>query len=396
MVLLFSILSLFILVLVAETISHNRKLNKIPYRITVSGTRGKTTVVRILASILRQNGNRVLAKSTGSEATYINPDGSIEKIRRRGIVSILEQKRFVKKAVDMDVEFLIGEVMSIHPENHKVESKMLIKPEITVITNFFADHIEHYGEKKADIVESYLNDVCSGAKVFIRKADSLPELTKGIEQKNARSIEVDTESVSDESLSIFTLKYHIDNIRLAEAVARNLGIDSLTIEKGIELTELDIGQPEYYDFEHKQKEVRFVNLFSANDPHSSKVQIKRIIEEGGYLQENIFGILSLRRDRESRSLQWLNYLGEDKNSLFSNIYVCGAHKNILIKRIPVAVKLRSEEPRYITAEVLERANDKSIVFGLANIQGTGYKLIDYWKSEGKSSHLISNNNNTTI
>lgn len=390
MIIVISILSIFIIVLIAESVLHNRNLKNIPYRIAVSGTRGKTTVVRILASILRLNGYRVLAKSTGSEATYINPDGSIEKIKRRGIVSILEQKRFVKKAAGQDVEFLIGEVMSIRPENHKVESKMLIKPDITIITNFFTDHVDHYGEKQTDIVESYLNDICQGSKVFFRKTDSFPVLKRGIEQRNARYIEVDTESNPDEFSAGSTLKYHIDNIRLAEAVAKSLGIDSLTIKNGIDLAELDIGQPEFYVFKNKQKEVSFVNLFSANDPYSSEVQIMRIIEEGGYKPENIYGILSLRRDRESRSLQWLNYLKEERNSLFTNVFVCGAHKNILKRRLSAVIKLRSEDPRYITAEALKRASDRSIVFGLANIQGTGYRLIEYWKRESSSSHLINN------
>jgi hypothetical protein len=83
--------------LIVEVRHHNRNLKKIPLRITVSGTRGKTTVVRSLASILRLAGYQVLAKTTGSEARLILPDGTEEPIKRHGLTTIMEQKNWLIK-----------------------------------------------------------------------------------------------------------------------------------------------------------------------------------------------------------------------------------------------------------------------------------------------------------
>ena len=68
---------IFILFLgVMETVSHRRNLMKIPLRILVNGTRGKTSVTRLVASALNEAGLMTYAKTTGSDAKWIMPDGS--------------------------------------------------------------------------------------------------------------------------------------------------------------------------------------------------------------------------------------------------------------------------------------------------------------------------------
>ena len=91
-------LIIFILYLVFERIAHERRIASVPLRIAVTGTRGKSSVVRMLASVLRESGMSVAAKTTGSQARIVLPDGSEEDIRRRGIPSVIEQKSLVKKA----------------------------------------------------------------------------------------------------------------------------------------------------------------------------------------------------------------------------------------------------------------------------------------------------------
>ena len=66
---------------------------RIPVRIHVAGTRGKSTTTRLIAAGLRAGGRRVLAKTTGSEPRLILPDGREEDWPRRGPASIREQVR---------------------------------------------------------------------------------------------------------------------------------------------------------------------------------------------------------------------------------------------------------------------------------------------------------------
>ena len=45
---------------------HKRSLNLIPLRIHVNGTRGKSSVTRLIAAGLREGGMRTFAKTTGT------------------------------------------------------------------------------------------------------------------------------------------------------------------------------------------------------------------------------------------------------------------------------------------------------------------------------------------
>ncbi|MFP3354378.1 poly-gamma-glutamate synthase PgsB, partial [Pseudoalteromonas sp. SIMBA_153] len=50
-------------------------VRKIPVRVHVNGTRGKTSVTRLIAAGLRSGGKRICAKTTGSAAAITDPDG---------------------------------------------------------------------------------------------------------------------------------------------------------------------------------------------------------------------------------------------------------------------------------------------------------------------------------
>ncbi len=59
-----------------ESWAHRRALNRIPIRIHVNGTRGKSSVTRLIAAGLRAGGIRTCAKTTGTLPRMIMPDGT--------------------------------------------------------------------------------------------------------------------------------------------------------------------------------------------------------------------------------------------------------------------------------------------------------------------------------
>jgi len=166
------IISIFLLYLVIERILLNRWTNSIPLRITVTGTRGKSSVVRLLAAVLREDGKKVLAKTTGSEAKYILHDGSESVVHRRGLPSIMEQKKFLRKATNLQVDCLIAEIMSIHPENHHVETQQILKPNLVVITNIRQDHIDAMGKTKDEISAVFCLDIPEKSIAFIHEKEN--------------------------------------------------------------------------------------------------------------------------------------------------------------------------------------------------------------------------------
>ena len=60
----------------AELAVHRRRLRSIPIRVHVNGTRGKSSVTRLIAAGLRQGGIRTCAKTTGTLARMILPDAT--------------------------------------------------------------------------------------------------------------------------------------------------------------------------------------------------------------------------------------------------------------------------------------------------------------------------------
>ena len=47
---------------------HSDRLEKIPIRININGIRGKSTITRLIYSILREDKYRVIGKTTGTDA----------------------------------------------------------------------------------------------------------------------------------------------------------------------------------------------------------------------------------------------------------------------------------------------------------------------------------------
>ena len=116
---LFPVLALSLVLLalgIVENSRHQRNLKKIPIRIHVNGTRGKSTTTRLIAGILRQAGYRVVAKTTGTAARIIFEDGSEEPVRRRHKPSIVEQVRIVAEAAKHRADVLVIECMAVHSE----------------------------------------------------------------------------------------------------------------------------------------------------------------------------------------------------------------------------------------------------------------------------------------
>ena len=348
----------------------------------MSGTRGKTSIVRTLASVLRAEGMTVLAKTTGSEARYILPDGEEEDVIRRGITSVLEQKKLIRKAAKLNVDCIITEIMSIQPENHIIETHKLIKPGITVFSNFRPDHTDVAGNTIESVSGLFLNDIYPGSKVFIHKNDANSLLTCHINKNkcvlNKAQNKKSNGLVSDNRALI---NHFSDNLDLVFEISENLGIDRITINKGIKNVSMDIGKFEIFRFISEKKEIFFINSFAANDPESTLQIINKTRNILNLTEGKILGLMSLRSDRGDRSKQWLEYLVGNQD-IFSLLYFTGIHSGIFKRKIPASVMLKNKDPEFITNYIINSSEDKSIIFGLANIKGIGTKLLNYWKNNG--------------
>lgn len=381
MLILISILSAFVLFLSVESYVYSRRLKQVPVRITVTGTRGKTSVVRLLASVLRADGRRVLAKTTGSEARYIMPDGSEEEIRRHGNISIIEQKKLINRALNNNVDYLLTEIMSINPENHFVETHKLLKPHISILTNFRSDHTEAIENNFNNNSDLFLNDVYPGSRVFIHKSENNQSFSRGVRERKSELFEAEKESAGSPFFYEKSMKHHFtDNLELVSAVSQYLKISDKAIYDGIQSAVMDIGKLEIFKLSFADKNIFYINSFAANDPVSSIKVIEKTLDMLNISDPQIYGLLSLRHDRGGRTKQWLDYLLSEDAVSFRAIFVSGRHSSIFTRRLPSALKLKETNPQEICRIINMSVENNSIVFGLANIKGLAVELLRYWKS----------------
>ena len=386
LIILAALTLLFTGYLALESFLHNRRIRQIPVRITVSGTRGKTGIVRTLASVFRAAGYRTLAKTTGSEAMYILPDGTEDPVRRRGLISVLEQKTLVSKAVGMKADCLIAEVMSIQPENHTVESQRLLKPHLTILSNFRPDHTDAVGESAAEISGLFSRDILPGSVIIIPEKEVNPHITAAIGSKQAKLI-IACDGISNDLIYKDKAPNNpiVPNLDTVLATARHFGIPDDITALGIATAKHDAGHPDIFPFTRNGHRIWFVNAFAANDPISTLHVIRHTLNSLNSLTPSlphsltIFGLLNLRSDRGERSQQWLTWLRNGGSSHFSRLYATGAHARIFERKLDNCTRMRTKDPAVITRQILESATCDTVVFGLANIHGPGFKLIEVWK-----------------
>ena len=104
MILIIICVSLILWLGIKEKRRHTNRLNKIPVRININGIRGKSTITRMVYSVLREDHIRVVGKTTGTDARmlYWFTDKEYPVIRKPQGANIGEQRDIIRKVVKQD------------------------------------------------------------------------------------------------------------------------------------------------------------------------------------------------------------------------------------------------------------------------------------------------------
>jgi len=401
---------LFLVYLLVERFLLDRRLESIPLRIAVTGTRGKSSVVRLLASILQADGRTVLAKTTGAEARYLLPDGAEANVPRRGVASIIEQKRLIKKAANLGADCVVAEIMSIHPENHRIESNRLLRPQIVVLTNVRLDHTDAMGETEEEIALVLALGITPGATFLVPEKENRPAFAAATGEMGGELITVTGGTTfgqvggsagqpalksrpdSAEQLSSQPRLGPADfpeNLELVWAVGRHLGISDEVIATGIRSAAADAGAVRVWEYrsELTAKSCFLVNGFAANDPQSTLQVVDRVRTNLPSCPERLTGLLTLRPDRGDRTWQWIDALQGGELECFNPLYVTGAHAHAMKRKLPGLRILNGDKPEQMMATILADLPDGGVVFGCGNYVGTGQVLVDHWERTGRRHGL---------
>ncbi len=315
-----------------ESLAHRRRINKLDWRIHVNGIRGKSTVARIIAGLLREGGIVTVAKSTGTAAAVINRDGVDEAIDRKAAPTILEQIEVTKKYVHGDVRALVIECMALKPQYQAVSEKMIVRSNIGVITNVREDHQDVMGETLPEIARSLLN-TCPYNGVLVtseRNPVIVPIMEEVAASRGSRLIVVDPEWVTDEELEKFDYIAFKENVAIALAVAELVGVPRDVAFKGMWAADPDPGVLRMKELRILGKRVTWANLFAVNDRESMTVAMEKLLP---FMTDDTttVGILNNRSDRERRATQFADVAVEDLD--FMRLVTFGAFEGLVTGRL---------------------------------------------------------------
>ncbi|SRR6056297_2389037 len=378
-----------------EKIKHSKNLEKIPSIIHINGIRGKSSTTRLTAATLRHAGFKVLAKTTGSAARIIFPDGSEKEIIRHGPPSISEQKKIVQLAVKEKVDVLVIECMAISPEIQWSSENLFLNADYMVITNIRNDHLDKMGSSLTEIADTICLSLPYNAHVISSEYQLYNFIKEKAEMKNNQFISTKDINFSENELKKFDNQVFSDNAACALKIAQLFEIDRKTALNGMSTVSEDPGSLKYYHLEEKMRNIVFVKAFAANDRDSTEIiwnltaeKIKKFPVDN----PQVFALISHRSDRAFRLKEFADFLTvEDR---FDGYILSGAlkfrQKRLLKKRAkqkkPI-LKLHLFNPfytyRHLSNFFSKVKKDKDlIIFGCGNIHGDAEIISEFFEKHG--------------
>lgn len=364
---------------------HRRNLARIPIRIHVNGTRGKSGVTRLIAAGLRAAGIRTCAKTTGTLARMILPDGTEQPVVRLSRPNVIEQVGVIKTAVAHRAEAIVLECMAVQPALQSLCELDLVQATHGVVTNARADHLDAMGPTAGDVALALAGTVPVGGKLFTAERKYLDVFDAAARDRGAELIPVgaaEVESVAEVELSGFTYIEHPENVAVALRVCEQLGIDRPTALRGMWAAEPDAGVMTTHRLDLFGREVVFVNGFAANDPESTEGNWNLALGRFPAMARRI-AVFNCRHDRADRSIQlaeacvaWQtadHYLliGSGTQVFIRRVLACGLDA----ERITVA---EGESVEGIVERITDLAGQSALVMGMGNIGGPGLELVRYF------------------
>ena len=370
------LLLIFILIVfgLIENYFHFKSLNNIPIRIHVNGTRGKSSVTRLIAAGLRQGGLRTFGKTTGTTPRIIDNHGNDIEIHRLRSASIGEQIKLIRYFSKKNPDALVMECMAVNPQYQWVSEHKIVKSTLGVITNVRPDHLDEMGTSNYEIALSLSNTIPFNSTIITAENNMLNPIKDVAENRTSQLIVSDADDIDKEYINNFPFIEHPENIALALKVCLALGIDEKTALDGMKKTKPDPGALFIWNIKYGKNKCKFISGFAANDP-SSTMMVWNLIK--GRFEGRSCIFLNTRNDRRYRTVQLVSLVLKDiKPDLFiiRADNVAGILDKYDINDKSFRLFDMSATPGQIVDEIIQF--DQYYVLGIGNIVGWGEDFVN--------------------
>ena len=312
---------------------HHQILDRLDVRIHVNGIRGKSSVTRLVAAVLREGGYVTVAKTTGSAARVIDPSGAETPIARRGAATVNEQIEVISQNVTPDVEALVIECMAVNPIYQRYAQDSIVRGDITIITNVREDHQEVMGETLEAIADS-LSVTIPHDGVLVSSEDRprlRARLARNAAARQSLFVHADPASVSDADMSGFGYFEFKANVAIGFEVARLVGIDREVALRGMWKAVPDVGALRLAHLDILGKDVLWVPLFASNDRESVVAALQGLAPQ--LAGRKRIGILNNRWDRGRRAELFADMVATDLEPFLDHVVTFGAYEPVVTERL---------------------------------------------------------------
>jgi len=365
---------------------HQKRIYSIPIRIHVNGTRGKSSVTRLVGAALREAGIQTITKVTGTYPRLILENGCEVAIYRKASANIIEQLSIIRFASKRKTQAIVMECMAIQPQYQWITETKMLHSTISVITNVRLDHIDIMGYTLPEIANALGNTIPRKQHLFTAEKLLFSNLKEVSEKRKTTIHLADDHSVSEEEMKGFTYIEHKENVALALAVSEHLGIDRKVALIGMYKAIPDAGSLKLSRVNVFQKKINFFNAFAANDPQSTLMIWEKIKLEIGLRGVKII-LLNTRQDRLDRAKQLTGLIGSGLSDEFEYLILIGQSAEVVeelavasgVKRNKI-VNLGWTEPEAVFEAVLAYTVDESTVVAIGNMGGMGGNVADFFEN----------------
>ena len=369
--LLGSIFSLYLLYLLWEAYTVRIARRKLDHVIHVNGTRGKSTVSRLIEAGLRAGGLHVFCKTTGTDPMTIDVNEREELICRRGKANIKEQIDVLRRAAAQNAQVLVVECMAIMPEFQQTSQHDILRADVGVITNVRRDHTDVMGDTLPQIADALCHTVPQSGILFTAETVMMERLKAAAEKNGSRFVHAEVRG--DEGTIDFP-----ENVALALAVCEELGVPRETALTGMQ----HFSRDPYALSLYRLGKAAFIGGLSINDIQSVCMVWEKLCAEHSWQNKKLTLLINNRGDRASRTEDMLRVC----TALCpAEVWLLGASRGYmkrgLKRKLPDAAVRELANGTDIAVDSL---TEDQAIFAIGNIAGDGRELMEYVRREGRA------------
>ncbi|MDJ0553270.1 MAG: poly-gamma-glutamate synthase PgsB [Microcoleaceae cyanobacterium MO_207.B10] len=278
----------------------SQKRDRLLYRVHVNGIRGKSTVTRYVAAVLRAGGYKTFGKITGSTAHILHPNGKESVWPRKGYPNVNEQVKVMRNFFRQQAEAVVMECMAINPVYAEWLERKVMRSNLSIITNVRYDHPEYLGETLEEIAHSLAVTIPRNGTLIT--SESNPELLNILQnqakKKGTKLIVANSSQVMAQDLNGFSAVALEDNVAIALEVAKLLAVPRKRALQAMWQTLNDESALKLESMNWKGHKIVWANMFAVNDRESFILLCERIFAQ--YPQYAKVVLLNNRSDRLPR------------------------------------------------------------------------------------------------